>query len=153
MEDKKNSDLWYQRYHNYHYRRAVYDNEIHESLFRIDPNRIFSPEVELEYTDLPTGTLKIPEGTFYIPNYEYRDCKGITELILPKSLTMIDKDAFKECTGIRRVIVNGKEPWKYPEEVFGKNVPKIEVPNSKKDKPLTYRPFANISDLLNDDKK
>lgn len=153
VEDKKNSDLWYQRYHNYHYRRAVYDNEIHESLFRIDPNRIFSPEVELEYTDLPTGTLKIPEGTFYIPNYEYRDCKGITELILPKSLTMIDKDAFKECTGIRRVIVNGKEPWKYPEEVFGKNVPKIEVPNSKKDKPLTYRPFANISDLLNDDKK
>ena len=74
-------------------------------------------------------------------------------MILPKSLKSIGEYAFKGCDGIKKVMISGKEPWQYPEDVFGARIPKIEFINREQSHSLTYRPFAGIYDMLAPDEE
>lgn len=135
-------------YHNSDSWDGEYENQC-EGPFVYKREYVLAADVELECRNLPKRVLKIPEGTQWIDYYEYAGYGEITEVILPKSIRMVRRGAFKDCTNLRRVIVNGEIPWEHPYEVFGINSPQIIQVRQKKEKAsLTYRPFERIQDLL-----
>ena len=57
-----------------------------------------------------TGTVELPKNVARIPAGCFYDCYGITGLIIPEGIEIIDKKAFWGCTGINSIVCEGEEP-------------------------------------------
>ena len=53
----------------------------------------------------PVGGLVIREGTTYISNGAFQNCKGLTNVSIPGSVAFVDDDAFHGCTGLTSVTI------------------------------------------------
>ena len=57
------------------------------------------------------GTLKIPDGVTKIPPYAFKDCDGITSVIVPNSITDIGIYAFNGCGAIKDIYISELKAW------------------------------------------
>ena len=57
-----------------------------------------------------TGTLTLPKNVARIPNGCFRNCPGITELVIPEGVDLIGELAFEECNGIGSIVCYSTEP-------------------------------------------
>lgn len=56
------------------------------------------------------GSYTIPEGITTISSSAFRDCSGLTSIIIPSSVTSIGSFAFDGCSGLTSVKVNWNRP-------------------------------------------
>ena len=57
---------------------------------------------------LPTGkNLTLREGTLGIAGYAFKDCTGLTGIVIPNSVTSIGDGAFSGCTGLTGIVIPG----------------------------------------------
>jgi hypothetical protein len=78
-----------------------------------------------------TGTVELPKNVARIPAGCFYDCYGITGLVIPKGVEVIDKKAFWGCSGINSIVCEGEEPPLICEEAFhgvNKDNFTVEVP-------------------------
>ena len=78
--------------------------------YRNQPNGIlYIGSVLYEYRgDMPQGTnVVIKNGikTIAYNAFAFSDCTGLTSVIIPNSVTIIDEGAFQDCTGLTSVII------------------------------------------------
>lgn len=78
-----------------------------------------------------TGTLELPKNVVRIPCGCFRGCTGITGLVIPKGVDVIEDIAFKNCYSLNSIICEDEEPPVLLNDVF-MGVPKdnftVEVP-------------------------
>ena len=61
---------------------------------------------------MPENTsMIIKEGTVKLNDHLFQSCSGLTSVTIPNSVTSIGKDAFYECTGLKKVIVQDIAAW------------------------------------------
>lgn len=51
------------------------------------------------------GKFSVPEGTKWIASYSFRNCTGMTEIILPTSVEVIGENAFEGCSSVQDMII------------------------------------------------
>ena len=61
-----------------------------------DENFVIEDGVLKEYTD-PGGDVMIPEGVTEIGAYAFKDCCGLTSVVIPGSVTKIGWRGFANC--------------------------------------------------------
>lgn len=128
---------------------------------------IFNDELEIIEDGLDTsagafsnnpylsGTLTLPKNVARIPKGCFHDCYGITELVIPANVDIIEEIAFEGCNSIGSIICEGTEP-----PVLGKNafngVSKdnftVEVPKGCVDKYKNadgWKEFKRIAEYSN----
>ena len=77
---------------------------------------IFNDELQLmggsafEGNPYLTGTLTLPKNVARIPGSCFRDCYGITGLVIPEGVDMIDENAFWGCNSINSIVCYATEP-------------------------------------------
>lgn len=98
-----------------------------------------------------TGTLEIPKGIENIPYQCFNNCRNISKLILPESLSSISTEAFADCNSLTAIVSNSQEPPILNSGVFNyinKDNVMVEVPeaavNAYKLAP-GWRDFKNIT--------
>ena len=52
-----------------------------------------------------SGSYTIKSGTTLIAHYAFKDCSSLTEIVMPKSLEIIDACAFYKCSGLKDIVV------------------------------------------------
>ena len=78
-----------------------------------------------------SGVLELPKCVARIPYDCFRDCYGITGVIIPKEVELIEVNAFRGCNGINSIICEGEEPPLVCENAFfgvNKDNFTVEVP-------------------------
>lgn len=78
-----------------------------------------------------TGTVELPKNVARIPAGCFYDCYGITGLVIPEGVAVIDKKAFWGCSGINSIVCEGEEPPLICENAFygiNKDNFTVEVP-------------------------
>lgn len=78
-----------------------------------------------------TGKVTLPKNVANIPERCFRDCYGITSLIIPEGVDIIGKEAFYGCNGIASIVCEGEEPPLVCENAFfgvNKDNFTVEVP-------------------------
>ena len=55
--------------------------------------------------EIKDGVGIIPEGTEYIDSCAFEDCKELTSVVIPNSVTSISWNAFNGCTGLKSIII------------------------------------------------
>lgn len=68
--------------------------------------------IKVRQTQQPDGsfsnvTVEVEPGTLSISVAAFSECTSVTKVVLPDSLKIIDRDAFKDCTTIEHVEFNG----------------------------------------------
>ena len=67
---------------------------------------------------MPSGTsMAIKEGTLRISDYAFANCAGLTNIVIPNSLTEIGEHAFDSCTGLSSIVIP-KSVTKIGEDAF-----------------------------------
>ena len=77
------------------------------------------------------GTLHLPKKVAKIPEGCFMDCYGISGLVIPEGVDIIDKKAFWGCNGINSIVCEGEEPPLICEDAFygvNKDNFTVEVP-------------------------
>lgn len=78
-----------------------------------------------------SGTLDLPKNVARIPQECFRDCYGITGLVIPKGVDLIAEKAFWGCSGLNSIVCEDEEPPLVLENAFfgvNKNNFTVEVP-------------------------
>ena len=93
------------------------------------------------------GTIELPQKVGLIPRGCFLNCAGVTGILIPASVLMIDEQAFAGCVSINSIICEGEEPPLVADNAF-LGVPKdnftIEVPKGCVEK---YRNAHGWSDF------
>ena len=56
--------------------------------------------------DMPTNTkIEVREGTTYIVNYAFEECKNLVEITIPNTVTRINGYAFYKCKGLKEIVI------------------------------------------------
>ena len=55
--------------------------------------------------EIKDGVGIIPEGTECINSYAFEDCKELTSVVIPKTVTRISWNAFDGCTGLTSIVI------------------------------------------------
>ena len=55
--------------------------------------------------EIKDGVGIIPEGTKYIDSCAFEDCKELTSVVIPNSVTRISWNAFNGCTGLKSIVI------------------------------------------------
>ena len=55
--------------------------------------------------EIKNGVGIIPEGTEYIDSCAFEDCKELTSVVIPNSVTSISWNAFNGCTGLKSIVI------------------------------------------------
>ena len=55
--------------------------------------------------EIKDGVGIIPEGTEYIDSCAFEDCKELTSVVIPNSVTSISWNAFNGCTGLKSIVI------------------------------------------------
>ena len=81
--------------------------------------------------EIKDGVGIIPEGTDYIVSCAFEDCKELTSVVIPNSVTSISWNAFNGCTGLKSVqeVILRKDP-PVVNEVVDCKVRKVILPKS-----------------------
>ena len=81
---------------------------------------------------LPTGkNLTLREGTLGIAGYAFKDCTGLTGIVIPNSVTSIGDEAFYECTGLTSIdIPNSVTSIGYEAFKNCTGLTSVDIPNS-----------------------
>ena len=77
------------------------------------------------------GTLELPSNVARIPQECFRDCYGITGLVVPEGVDLIAENAFWGCSGLNSIVCEDEEPPLVLENAFfgvNKNNFTVEVP-------------------------
>lgn len=90
----------------------------------------------------------IPEGTTTIKKYVFAEGKCIVFLSLPSTVSVIEKQAFYNCTNLQKITVNRDTPPSIQDDTFGGVPTDIEVfvPSGSEE---AYRNDANWSRFTN----
>ena len=78
-----------------------------------------------------SGTLDLPKNVARIPQECFRDCYGITGLVIPEGVDLIAEKAFWGCSGLNSIVCEDEEPPLVLENAFfgvNKNNFTVEVP-------------------------
>lgn len=78
-----------------------------------------------------SGTLELPKNVARIPQECFRDCYGITGLVIPEGVDLIAEMAFWGCSSINSIVCEDEEPPLVLENAFfgvNKNNFTVEVP-------------------------
>ena len=101
------------------------------------------------------GTLELPKKVGRIPRSCFRDCSGLTGLVIPEALLMIDEQAFAGCVNLNSIVCEGEEPPLVADNAF-LGVPKdnitVEVPKGSVEKyrqARGWREFKRIAEYSN----
>lgn len=55
--------------------------------------------------EIKDGVGIIPEGTDYIVSCAFEDCKELTSVVIPNTVTCISWDAFSGCSGLKSIVI------------------------------------------------
>lgn len=55
--------------------------------------------------EIKDGVGIIPEGTDYIVSCAFEDCKELTSVVIPNTVTRISWDAFSGCSGLKSIVI------------------------------------------------
>lgn len=78
-----------------------------------------------------TGTLTLPNGVARIPKSCFKNCYGITGVVVPDGVDIIDSEAFYGCSSINSIVCEDEEPPLVCENAFlgvNKDNFTVEVP-------------------------
>ncbi len=78
-----------------------------------------------------SGVLELPKNVARIPINCFRDCYGITGLVIPEGVDLIEQNAFRGCSGLNSIVCEGEEPPLVCENAFfgvNKDNFTVEVP-------------------------
>ena len=122
---------------------------------------IFNDELQLmggsafEGNSYLTGTLTLPKNVARIPGRCFRDCYGITGLVIPEGVDMIDGNAFWGCNSINSIVCYATEPPVLGSNAFygvNKDNFTVEVPKGCVDKYKEadgWKEFKRIAEYSN----
>lgn len=125
---------------------------------------IFNDELEImgydfegTFCDNPylIGTLTLPKNVTRITKDCFKNCPGITGLIIPANVDLIDIGAFEGCSGIASIVCDGTEPPVLGERAFygvNKDNFTVEVPKGCVDKYKEaegWKEFKRIAEYSN----
>lgn len=122
---------------------------------------IFNDELQVieggAFTGNPylTGILTLPKNVVRIPASCFRDCSGITGLVIPVNVDLIAERAFEGCNNIGSIICEGTEPPVLGDRAFygvNKDNFTVEVPKGCVDKYKEadgWKEFKRIAEYSN----
>ena len=102
-----------------------------------------------------TGTLTLPKNVARIPVGCFKDCPGITGLVIPEGVDLIDELAFDGCNGIGSIVSYATEPPVIADKAFNgvnKDNFTVEVPKGSVDKYKEadgWKEFKRIAEYSN----
>ena len=102
-----------------------------------------------------TGVLTLPKNVSRIPGSCFRDCYGITGLVIPEGVDIIDENAFRGCNSIGSIVSYAIEPPVLGEDAFlgvNKDNFTVEVPKGCVDKYKEadgWKEFKRIAEYSN----
>lgn len=102
-----------------------------------------------------TGTLTLPKNVARIPGSCFRNCPGITGLVIPEGVDLIDERAFEGCNGISSIVSYATEPPVLADKAFygvNKDNFTVEVPKGCVDKYKEadgWKEFKRIAEYSN----
>ncbi|MDE6012334.1 MAG: fimbrillin family protein [Prevotella sp.] len=102
-----------------------------------------------------TGTLTLPKNVTRITEGCFRNCSGITGLIIPANVDIIEDIAFENCSGIASIVCEGTDPPVLGERVFhgvNKGNFTVEVPKgcvNKYKEADGWKEFKRIAEYSN----
>ena len=102
-----------------------------------------------------TGTLTLPKNVARIPGSCFRDCYGITGLVIPEGVDMIYENAFWGCNSINSIVCYATEPPVLGNNAFygvNKDNFTVEVPKGCVDKYKEadgWKEFKRIAEYSN----
>jgi len=101
------------------------------------------------------GTIELPKKVGRIPRSCFRDCAGITGLVFPEGVLMLDEFAFAGCVNLNSIVCESTEPPLVADNAF-LGVPKdnftVEVPKGSVEKYRNARgwgEFKRIAEYSN----
>ena len=115
---------------------------------------IFSSGSVAAISPEPTGTLTIPatlggKPVTKIGFYAFYNCSGLTNVVIPDSVTIISGSAFSGCSGLTSVVIPAGVRSIGPSAFFGCNeLTSVIIPDSVAD--VGSDAFCGCSDLLFD---
>lgn len=102
-----------------------------------------------------TGTLSLPKNVARIPKGCFKDCSGITGLVIPEGVDLIDEQAFYGCNSINSIVSYATEPPVIAGQAFygvNKDNFTVEVPKGCVDKYREadgWKEFKRIAEYAN----
>ena len=102
-----------------------------------------------------TGTLTLPKNVARIPKGCFKDCSGITGLLIPEGVDLIDEQAFYGCNSINSIVSYATEPPVIAGQAFygvNKDNFTVEVPKGCVDKYREadgWKEFKRIAEYAN----
>lgn len=102
-----------------------------------------------------SGTLELPKNVARIPKGCFRNCPGITEIVIPEGVVIIDDKAFEGCNGIASIVCKGGEPPVVGKDAFfgvNKDNFTVEVPKGCVEKYKNadgWKEFKRIAEYSN----
>ncbi len=66
----------------------------------------YSQHLFIDNNDVVSGVLNIPEGTESVNEFAFKNCRYITEIIIPTSVKIIESSAFYDCARVERLVLN-----------------------------------------------
>ena len=102
-----------------------------------------------------SGTITLPKNVARIPKGCFRNCSGITGLVIPANVDIIEEIAFEGCNGIGSIVCEGTEPPVLGNNAFNgvnKDNFTVEVPKGCVDKYKEadgWKEFKRIAEYSN----